>query len=62
VIDVDTCANASLEAEWGDREPALFAGAPGIGALLCHYHLDAARVTRALTAGHKGRVADRNPL
>ena len=67
VIDVDRSANAALEAEWGDRVPALFAGEPGIGALLCHYHLDAARVTRALTVEAdggrlKGRVADRNPL
>jgi thioredoxin reductase (NADPH) len=50
VIDVDAPANAAFETEWGDRVPALFAGEPGTGALLCHYHLDAASVTRALTA------------
>lgn len=60
VIDVDT--NASLEAEWGERVPALFAGEPGVNALLCHYHLDAARVTWALKAAADVRVVDRNPL
>ena len=55
VIDVGACANAAFEAEWGDRVPALFAGEPGMGALLCHYHLDAARVTRALTAARGSR-------
>lgn len=50
VIDVEASGNAALEAQWGERVPALFVGEPAEGALLCHYHLDAARVTRALTA------------
>jgi hypothetical protein len=57
VIDVDAPGNAALEAAWGDQVPALFAGAPAIAAMLCHYHLDAARVAAAL-----GRVPDGNPL
>jgi hypothetical protein len=57
VIDVDAPENAALEATWGDQVPALFAGAPATAALLCHYHLDAARVAAAL-----GRVPDGNPL
>ena len=48
VIDVDSPGNTALEAEWGDRVPAVFAGEPGTGALLCHYHLDQARVLSAL--------------
>ena len=48
VIDVDAPANAALEALWGDRVPALFAGEPRVGNLLCHYRLDRDRVTRAL--------------
>ena len=50
VIDVDASGNAALEAEWGERVPALFAGEPAEAALLCHYRLDAARVTRTLSA------------
>jgi hypothetical protein len=49
VIDVDAPAHAALEAEWGDRVPALFAGAPRSGNLLCHYRLDRDRVAEALS-------------
>ena len=48
VIDVDEPRYAALEAEWGERVPALFAGEPANGALLCHYHLDRERVLSAL--------------
>ena len=48
VIDVDAPAHAALEAEWGDRVPALFAGEPRSGNLLCHYRLDRERVVQAL--------------
>ena len=55
VIDVDAPAHAALEAAWGDRVPALFAGAPDGGVLLCHWHLDRARVEAALqAAGARG--------
>ena len=46
VIDVD--ADPALEAEYGARVPVLFAGEPGSGSELCHYHLDRARVVDAL--------------
>jgi Glutaredoxin-like domain (DUF836) len=62
VIDVDAPANAALEALWGDRVPALFAGEPGTGTLLCQYHLDVQCVAKALSAPIAGRVADGNPL
>ena len=62
VIDVDAFGNASLDALWGDLVPALFAGGPGDGALLCHYHLDAARVANALRASIESPVAGGNPL
>ena len=38
--------DAALEAVWGDRVPVLFLGPPAPARELCHYHLDAARVTR----------------
>ena len=50
VLDVDAPGNAALESVWGDRVPALFAGTPDSGALLCHYHLDRARLLFALRA------------
>ena len=56
VIDVDAPAHAALEAAWGDRVPALFAGAPEGGVLLCHYRLDPVRLRSALSG------ADGNPL
>ena len=62
VIDVDVPANAALEALWGDRVPALFAGDPGTGTLVCHHHLDGREVARALSAPVADRVADGNPL
>ncbi len=48
VVDVDDAANAALEAEWGDKVPALFAGEPSAGVLLCHFRLDRPRVEAAL--------------
>ena len=62
VIDVDAPANAALEALWGDRVPALFAGDPGTGTLLCHFRLDVQYVARTLRAPIADRVADGNPL
>ena len=55
VIDVDAPAHAALEAAWGDRVPALFAGAPEGGALLCHFRLDPDRV-RAVLGGTGGNT------
>jgi len=65
VIDVDAPAHAALEAQWGDRVPALFAGAPDERTLLCHYRFDAARVLAALAAPARGegsRVGGKIPL
>jgi hypothetical protein len=66
VIDVDAPENAALETEWGERVPALFAGAVAAGTLLCHYHLDVERVARALDESGQpsgtGRVPGQNPL
>ena len=50
VIDVDAPGNAALAAAWGDKVPALFAGAPDGGELLCHYHFDPARVEAVFRA------------
>jgi hypothetical protein len=50
VIDIDAAGNEALEAQWGDFVPVLFAGTPGAGRELCHYHLDRDRVIAALTA------------
>jgi thiol-disulfide isomerase/thioredoxin len=49
VVDVDV--DPALEAAYGGRVPVLFLGAPGAGRELCHFHLDAARVTAALEEG-----------
>ena len=58
VIDVDAPANAALVGLWGDRVPALFAGDPGTGTLLCYHQLDVQHVARALSAPVADRVAD----
>jgi hypothetical protein len=46
VVDVD--ADPALDAAFGDLVPVLFLGTPGDGRELCHFRLDAARVTAAL--------------
>jgi hypothetical protein len=48
VVDVDAPENAALEAAWGDKVPALFAGRPEGGILLCWYHLDRSQVEAAV--------------
>jgi len=48
VIDVDS--DAAIEARYGDLVPVLLAGTPPDGIELCHYRLDVAAVTRALSA------------
>jgi hypothetical protein len=49
VVDVDL--DPALETAYGERVPVLFLGEPGSGRELCHYHLDAAGVSAALTRG-----------
>lgn len=48
VIDVDAPGNEGLEASFGDRVPALFAGTPREEALLCTIRLTPAAVQAAL--------------
>ena len=48
VVDVDAPGNEGLEAAFGDRVPALFAGAPGSETLLCTIRLAPAAVRAAL--------------
>lgn len=49
VVEVDVDADPALERAHGDRVPVLFLGAPGDGQELCHYHLAAETVERALS-------------
>ena len=48
VVDVDAPGNEPLEATFGDRVPALFAGAPGEETLLCTIRLAPLAVEAAL--------------
>ena len=54
LVEVDIDADPALEAAHGDRVPVLFLGTAEAGVELCHYHLAAEAVERAL-AGHAGR-------
>jgi thiol-disulfide isomerase/thioredoxin len=47
-IDVDT--DPALEAAYGELVPVVLFGDVDDGQMLCHYHLDRARVVAALTA------------
>ena len=50
VTEIDVDAHAALEARYGDRVPVLLQG--GIdGREVCHYHLDRARLAKALSEG-----------
>jgi hypothetical protein len=64
VIDVDAPEHSALEAAWGEKVPALFGGPPDAASLLCHYHLDAPTVERAIAAAtaDNGRGTGGNPL
>jgi len=48
IVTIDVDAHPSLETAHGDRVPVLFLGPVEAGVELCHYHLDATRVARAL--------------
>lgn len=54
VVDIE--ADPALEAAFGDRVPVLILGAPGAGAELCHFRLDADGVAAALREA-AGRAA-----
>jgi thioredoxin reductase (NADPH) len=47
-IDIDT--EPDLEAAYGELVPVVLHGNVDAGQVLCHYHLDRARVVEALTA------------
>jgi hypothetical protein len=55
LIDIDAPGREALEDAWGDRVPALFAGDPEDGVLLCTTRLDPARVRGALPPPQAGR-------
>ena len=48
VQEFDVDADPALEAAYGELVPVLFQGDPDDGVVLCHYHLDRARVIAAL--------------
>ena len=48
IVELDVDAHPPLEAEWGDKVPVLILGDARTGREICHYHLDAAALRRAL--------------
>ena len=48
VTEIDVDAHAALEARYGDRVPVLLVGDTE-GREVCHYHLDRARLAKALS-------------
>ena len=50
VREVDVDADPALEAAYGDLVPVVLFGDVDDGQVLCHYHLDRARVVAALTS------------
>ena len=51
VRELDVDADSALEAAYGDLVPVVLLGDVDDGQVLCHYHLDRARVVAALTSG-----------
>jgi thioredoxin reductase (NADPH) len=51
VQEIDVDAEPELEAMYGELVPVLLHGDVELGQVLCHYHLDRARVVEALTSG-----------
>jgi len=49
VVELDVDADPALEAAYGALVPVLLLGSVEDGRELCHYHIDAQRVTDALT-------------
>jgi hypothetical protein len=54
VVELDVDAHPPLEAQWGDQVPVLLEGDAATGREICHYHLDAAALTRALGPNSAG--------
>jgi Glutaredoxin-like domain (DUF836) len=48
IQELDVDADPALEALYGERVPVLLLGDVDDAQVLCHYHLDRARVTEAL--------------
>jgi hypothetical protein len=48
LIELDVDADAALESRYGELVPVLLLGDVATGRELCHYHLDADAVRRAL--------------
>ena len=51
VQELDVDADPALDAAYGELVPVLLHGDVDDGLILCHYHLDRARVVAALTGG-----------
>jgi thioredoxin reductase (NADPH) len=51
VRELDVDADPALEAAFGEMVPVVLLGDADDGQVLCHYHLDRARVVAALTSG-----------
>jgi Glutaredoxin-like domain (DUF836) len=51
VLEIDVDADPGLEAAYGELVPVLMQGDVDEGIVLCHYHLDRARVVSALAGG-----------
>jgi hypothetical protein len=49
VEEIDVDADPALEAAYGERVPLVLLGDVDDGQVLCHYHLDRARIVAALT-------------
>jgi len=50
LVELDVDAHPALESAYGDLVPVLLLGDAPNGTELCHYHLDAAAVRRALAS------------
>jgi len=50
LTELDVDADEALESRYGDLVPVLLLGDVASGRELCHYHLDAEAVRRALAA------------
>jgi thioredoxin reductase (NADPH) len=51
VRELDVDADPALEAAYGELVPVVLLGDVDDGQVLCHYHLDRARVVAALASG-----------
>lgn len=59
VVDVDAAGHEHLEQAWGECVPALFAGDPAHGALVCAIRLDFERLRAVLDESRRASAAGR---